>query len=90
MCIRDSFRRLTYTATAAINRPLSLLRADGFVATIPREIDEASVIDGCKRWQLFLKVIAPLLKPIVSTLFVPVSYTHLDVYKRQASDHGIV
>ena len=55
---------------AAINIPLSLFLAYGFVATIPREIDEAAVIDGCKPWQLFLKVIAPLLKPIVSTLFV--------------------
>ena len=45
---------------AAINIPLSLFLAYGFVATIPREIDEAAVIDGCKPWQLFLKVIAPL------------------------------
>lgn len=55
---------------AAINIPLSLFLAYGFVETIPREIDEAAVIDGCKPWQLFVKVIAPLLKPIVSTLFV--------------------
>lgn len=55
---------------AAINIPLSLFLAYGFVATIPREIDEAAVIDGCKPHQLFLRVIAPLLKPIVSTLFV--------------------
>ena len=38
---------------AAINIPLSLFLAYGFVATIPREIDEAAVIDGCKPWQLF-------------------------------------
>lgn len=55
---------------AAINIPLSLFLAYGFVAAIPREIDEAAVIDGCKPHQLFLRVIAPLLKPIVSTLFV--------------------
>lgn len=55
---------------AAINIPLSLFLAYGFVGTIPREIDEAAVIDGCKPDQLFLRVIAPLLKPIVSTLFV--------------------
>lgn len=55
---------------AAINIPLSLFLAYGFVGTIPREIDEAAVIDGCKPGQLFLRVIAPLLKPIVSTLFV--------------------
>lgn len=55
---------------AAINIPLSLFLAYGFVGTIPREIDEAAVIDGCKPHQLFIKVIAPLLKPIASTLFV--------------------
>lgn len=55
---------------AAINIPLSLFLAYGFVETIPREIDEAAVIDGCKPWQLFVKIIVPLLKPIISTLFV--------------------
>lgn len=55
---------------AAINIPLSLFLAYGFVETIPREIDEAAVIDGCTTWQLFTRIIAPLLKPIVSTLFV--------------------
>ena len=55
---------------AAINIPLSLFLAYGFVDTIPRELDEAAVIDGCTPKQLFIKVIAPLLKPIVSTLFV--------------------
>lgn len=55
---------------AAINIPLSLFLAYGFIGTIPREIDEAAVIDGCKPHQLFIRVIAPLLKPIVSTLFV--------------------
>lgn len=55
---------------AAINIPLSLFLAYGFIETIPVEIDEAAVIDGCKPMQMFIKVIAPLLKPIVSTLFV--------------------
>lgn len=55
---------------AAINIPLSLFLAYGFIETIPVEIDEAAVIDGCKPMQMFVKVIAPLLKPIVSTLFV--------------------
>lgn len=55
---------------AAINIPLSLFLAYGFIDTIPRELDEAAVIDGCTPKQLFIKVIAPLLKPIVSTLFV--------------------
>lgn len=55
---------------AAINIPLSLFLAYGFVGTIPREIDEAAVIDGCTPINLFLRIITPLLKPIMSTLFV--------------------
>lgn len=55
---------------AAINIPLSLFLSYGFIGTIPREIDEAAVIDGCKPYQLFIKVILPLLKPIISTLSV--------------------
>lgn len=55
---------------AAINIPLSLFLAYGFISTIPREIDEAAVLDGCTPIQMFVKVIAPLLKPIISTLFV--------------------
>ena len=55
---------------AAINIPLSLFLTYGFIGTIPRELDESAVIDGCRPGQLFIRVIAPLMKPIVSTLFV--------------------
>lgn len=55
---------------AAINIPLSLFLSYGFVATILREIDEAAVIDGCSPNQLFARIIVPLLKPIMSTVFV--------------------
>lgn len=55
---------------AAINIPLSLFLSYGFVATIPREIDEAAVLDGCSPMQIFVRVIVPLLKPVLSTLFV--------------------
>ncbi|MBN7573780.1 MULTISPECIES: carbohydrate ABC transporter permease [Clostridium] len=55
---------------AAINIPLSLFLSYGFISTIPREIDEAAVIDGCGPIRLFIKIILPLLKPIISTLFV--------------------
>ncbi len=55
---------------AATNIPLSLFLSYGFVDTIPREIDEAAVIDGCNSFQLFRRVILPLFKPILSTLFV--------------------
>ena len=37
----------------------------GFFDTIPRAIDEAAMIDGATKWQVFTKVTVPLSKPIV-------------------------
>lgn len=34
-----------------------------FIAGIPRELDEAAMVDGCSRWQTFYKVILPLVGP---------------------------
>ena len=39
--------------------------AKGFFDTIPLAIDEAAVIDGCTRWQIFWKMTLPLSKPII-------------------------
>lgn len=55
---------------SAVNIPLSLFIAYGFVATIPKELDEAALIEGCTSLKLFTKIILPLLKPIGSTLAV--------------------
>ncbi|MFB5661074.1 carbohydrate ABC transporter permease [Alteribacillus sp. HJP-4] len=41
-----------------------------FVATIPRELDEAALIDGCGPLRLFFQIIFPLLKPVTSTIIV--------------------
>lgn len=46
-----------------------------FVATIPRDLDEAAIIDGAKPWQVFFKVILPLLKPVTVTVIVVQSIT---------------
>ena len=56
----------------------------GFVKSIPLEIEEAAMIDGCTPLQTFFRVVMPILKPTCIT--VAVSYTHLDVYKRQDTD----
>jgi raffinose/stachyose/melibiose transport system permease protein len=54
----------------AANAPLALFLCVGFMGSIPRELDEAAIIDGCGPFSLFAKVIFPLLMPIVATLFV--------------------
>jgi raffinose/stachyose/melibiose transport system permease protein len=40
------------------------------MATVPREIDEAALIDGCSRFRLFFSIILPLLKPVSATVIV--------------------
>lgn len=39
--------------------------AKGFFDTIPLSIDEAALIDGCTRWQIFTKMTLPLSKPVI-------------------------
>jgi raffinose/stachyose/melibiose transport system permease protein len=41
-----------------------------FVASIPRELDEAATVDGAGPLRLFFSVILPLLKPVVITVIV--------------------
>ncbi|QYZ71938.1 carbohydrate ABC transporter permease [Neotabrizicola shimadae] len=48
----------------------SVLLYRSFIATIPRDLDEAAIIDGAKPLQVFFKVILPLLKPVTVTLIV--------------------
>ncbi len=46
-----------------------------FVATIPRELDEAAIMDGANPIRLFFQIILPLLKPVVITVVVVQSVT---------------
>ncbi|MBO9127437.1 MULTISPECIES: carbohydrate ABC transporter permease [unclassified Rhizobium] len=41
-----------------------------FIATIPRDLDEAAIIDGAKPLQIFFRVVLPLLKPVTVTVIV--------------------
>jgi len=42
----------------------------GYMRTIPRELSEAAVIDGCSVWGIFWRIIFPLLKPISTTAII--------------------
>jgi raffinose/stachyose/melibiose transport system permease protein len=48
---------LTY---AAINLPISVFLIHGFMGTIPKELEEAGVIDGCSFWQRYARIVFPL------------------------------
>ncbi|NOU80509.1 ABC transporter permease subunit [Paenibacillus sp. LMG 31459] len=42
----------------------------GFVKSVPRDLDEAAVIDGCGEVRLFTTIIFPLLLPITTTVAI--------------------
>ncbi|HTM79417.1 MAG TPA: carbohydrate ABC transporter permease [Devosia sp.] len=52
-----------------------ILLFKAFISTIPRELDEAAIIDGAKPLRLFFSVILPLLKPVMVTVIVVQSVT---------------
>ena len=42
-----------------------------FMAGIPKELDEAAIIDGCSKYTVFTRVVFPLLKPaLISTIII--------------------
>lgn len=42
----------------------------GFIKAIPKELEEAAIIDGCTRWGVFWRIIFPLLSPINATVAI--------------------
>ncbi len=48
----------------------SIMLFRAFVATVPKELDEAAVIEGAGPIALFFKVVLPLLKPVMVTVIV--------------------
>jgi N,N'-diacetylchitobiose transport system permease protein len=43
--------------------PFSVWMLRGFVAAVPRELEEAAAIDGASRWQAFWRILLPLVAP---------------------------
>ena len=42
----------------------------GFLDTIPRDIDESAMVEGASDWQIFIKLILPLLRPILIVILI--------------------
>lgn len=58
-------------ALTTICLPFCVWMTKGYFDTIPPEIDQAAMVDGCSRFQAFLLVISPLAVPgmVATTLF---------------------
>jgi raffinose/stachyose/melibiose transport system permease protein len=54
----------------AFGLSFSILLFRAFIATIPKELDEAATIDGAGPLRLFFRVVLPLLRPVAVTTVV--------------------
>ncbi len=50
--------------------PLAVFLFHGFVKSIPRELEEAAIIDGCGDYGVFFRIVFPLLRPIIATVVI--------------------
>jgi arabinogalactan oligomer/maltooligosaccharide transport system permease protein len=66
----DSMMGLTLVyATTAV--PFCVWMMKGYFDTIPKELEEAALMDGAGRWTLFTRIVLPLARPalVVTALF---------------------
>ncbi len=56
-----------YVATSISFNTLLLV---GYLKSLPSEIDEAAIIDGCGIWDLMFRVILPMTKPVIATIVI--------------------
>ena len=83
---------LPYIATSISFNTLLLV---GYLKSLPSEIDEAAVMDGCNLRQLIIKVILPMTKPVIATvvifnvLYIWNEYPFASVILRDASDYTL-
>ena len=50
--------------------PISVFILTGFMKEIPREMEEAAMLDGCSKIQIFFRIILPMSKPGLATLAI--------------------
>ncbi len=57
----------TIIVLVAINQPFTLWMLHSFFLSIPKDLDESAMVDGCTRFQAFRHVIIPVMWPGVIT-----------------------
>lgn len=67
---------LTNTRTGVIlpqiagNLAFAITIMVGFMSTIPMELEEAAVVEGCGAWQIFWRIVVPISKPSFATVAI--------------------
>lgn len=55
---------------SALYLPFSAMMITSYIKGLPKDLDEAAVIDGAQGMALFIKIIVPLLRPIAATVMI--------------------
>lgn len=50
--------------------PMGIFILTSFMISIPRELEEAAFIDGCNVYQVFIKIIIPIVRPALATIAI--------------------
>ena len=54
----------------AFSLPQGMFLMTGFLQSVPKELEEAAVMDGCGIYRIVFQVITPLLKPSIATVAI--------------------
>ena len=54
----------------AFGLPMAIYLFTSFMASIPKEMEEAAAIDGCGIYQMFFRIIFPLIRPAIATVSI--------------------
>lgn len=61
---------LVYILILSGGSAFSIWLLKGYMDTIPRELDEAAIMDGANHFQIYLKIVLPLCLPMLTVLFL--------------------
>ena len=50
--------------------PMAIYLFISFMESLPRELEEAAAIDGCGIYQMFFRIILPLIRPAIATVSI--------------------
>ena len=67
--LTDSYLGLIVPLTAT-GLPISIFIFWGYFQTLPKEMRDAAVVDGCSEWQAFLRVILPISGPAIASVCI--------------------
>ncbi|MEI8201049.1 MAG: carbohydrate ABC transporter permease [Eubacteriales bacterium] len=67
--IKNSLPGLVFVY-AGMGVSMAIFLYHGFVKSIPYELEEAAIIDGCSSLQVFFLIVMPMLKPVTATICI--------------------